>query len=143
MQNFQSQLNGDRVREIITEECNRINRLLIEKNISYGNSALEPINIFSHADAEDQINVRIDDKLNRIKKGSEFGTEDTELDLVGYLILKRVLRRVEDEAKVDVPAYDDGLPHCERLSKQERDIILGGATGSQSCCSRQTKGFSG
>jgi len=38
----------------------------------------------------------IDDKLNRIAKGeqTEKVPEDTELDLIGYLILSRVLRRL-------------------------------------------------
>lgn len=71
-----------------------IETLLIEKNKAYGNSFAEPINVFTKADALEQLDVRIDDKLNRIKKGSEFQGDDTELDLIGYLILKRVLRRV-------------------------------------------------
>jgi hypothetical protein len=66
--------------------------MLVEKNISYGNSFAEPIGIFSKVDALAQLDVRVDDKLNRIAKGQEYGTEDTEMDLIGYLILKRVLR---------------------------------------------------
>jgi 4-diphosphocytidyl-2C-methyl-D-erythritol kinase len=80
--------------ELIDRECENIKALLIAKNKAYGNSFAEPINIFCQLSAEDQINVRIDDKLNRIKKGQdkEAVPEDTELDLIGYLILKRVLR---------------------------------------------------
>jgi hypothetical protein len=80
--------------ELIDRECENIKALLIAKNKAYGNSFADPINIFSNATPEEQINVRIDDKLNRIKKGQdkEAVPEDTELDLIGYLILKRVLR---------------------------------------------------
>ena len=80
--------------ELIDRECENIKALLIAKNKAYGNSFQEPINIFCKLSAEDQINCRIDDKLNRIKKGQdkEAVPEDTELDLIGYLILKRVLR---------------------------------------------------
>jgi hypothetical protein len=80
--------------ELIDRECENIKALLIAKNKAYGNSFADPINIFCKLSAEDQINVRIDDKLNRIKKGQETDLvpEDTELDLIGYLILKRVLR---------------------------------------------------
>ena len=80
--------------ELIDRECENIKALLIAKNKAYGNSFADPINIFSQATPAEQINVRIDDKLNRIKKGQdkEAVPEDTELDLIGYLILKRVLR---------------------------------------------------
>lgn len=74
----------------ILDEVIRVGTLLLEKNISYGNSALSPIGIFAKQDAGSQIDVRIDDKLNRIKNGSEFSGDDTILDLVGYLMLKLV-----------------------------------------------------
>jgi hypothetical protein len=82
--------------EQIDRECENVKSLLIAKNKAYGNSFQEPINIFSQATSEEQINIRIDDKLNRIKKGQDKDAvpEDTELDLIGYLILKRVLRNV-------------------------------------------------
>ena len=41
--------------------------LLIEKNESYGDSALEPANIFASGNAVDNLCARIDDKLMRIK----------------------------------------------------------------------------
>ena len=65
-----------------------ITDLLKEKNKAYGNSALEPANIFSQANAVDSLCARIDDKLMRIKnKGIYDATEDTIHDLVGYLLL--------------------------------------------------------
>lgn len=39
--------------------------MLLAKNAAYGNSALEPVRIFSKADPTEQIRVRIDDKLSR------------------------------------------------------------------------------
>jgi len=60
--------------------------LLIQKNDAYGDSALNPLRIFSKADSAEQIRVRIDDKLSRIRRGHAAG-EDAERDLVGYLIL--------------------------------------------------------
>ena len=80
------------VQKLIMQECDRIADLLVSKNQAYGSSFSEPINIFSKVSALEQLDVRIDDKINRIAKGSEYGTEDTELDLIGYLVLKRVLR---------------------------------------------------
>ena len=75
----------------IIGEMLSIANLLIDKNISYGSSFDSPINIFSKATSKEQLYVRIDDKLNRIKKGKEYASEDTVLDLIGYLVLLRVL----------------------------------------------------
>lgn len=85
------------VQDLIDDECRNIKIMLIEKNKSYGNSAIEPTKYFSKLNWEDRVNVRIDDKINRIAKGSEFIGEDTELDLIGYLILKRVGRQFHKE----------------------------------------------
>jgi hypothetical protein len=66
---------------------------LLEKNKAYGNSALDPVRIFSKADAVEQIKVRIDDKLSRIKRGTELQGEDSLTDLRGYLVLLEVAKR--------------------------------------------------
>jgi len=47
-----------------------IRELLISKNIKYGNSALEPLGVFSQLSAKEGLLIRIDDKLKRIKNGS-------------------------------------------------------------------------
>ena len=78
----------------LTNVLNSIRDLLLYKNKMYGNSALEPVRVFSKASPIEQINVRIDDKLSRIKSSGNSGSdEDTEWDLLGYLILKRVALR--------------------------------------------------
>ncbi len=61
--------------------------MVIEKGKSYGDSIGSPVRIFSKAGAKDGLQVRIDDKLSRIAKGSEFQGDDTLKDLVGYLAL--------------------------------------------------------
>lgn len=71
----------------IANKCDAIKALLVEKNLSYGNSALEPIRLFSSADPNESLLVRIDDKLSRIARGAEFRNEDTLTDLIGYLVL--------------------------------------------------------
>lgn len=65
---------------------------LLAKNAAYGDSALNPVRVFSKADPLEQINVRLDDKLSRLMRGEDAG-EDTEGDLLGYLVLKRVAMR--------------------------------------------------
>ena len=75
-------------KEQIKDVTGRVYRMLAEKNEAYGNSALEPINIFSKGDAVESLQARIDDKLARIKnRGVNDETEDTLFDMCGYLIL--------------------------------------------------------
>lgn len=80
----------------ILRTANAVRDLLLEKNKAYGDSALEPSNIFAKGSAVENICCRIDDKLMRIKnKGINDSTEDTIQDLIGYLILLKIA--VEDE----------------------------------------------
>jgi hypothetical protein len=73
---------------IVLEE---IRDLLIAKNQKYGNSALEPLGVFSQLSAKEGLLVRIDDKLKRIKNGSlERDDEDVINDLIGYLVLLKI-----------------------------------------------------
>lgn len=86
------------VRARIARKCDDIKELLLEKNAAYGNSALDPLRIFSRANPVEQIKVRLDDKLSRIARGSETSIkEDTPRDLCGYLILLMVAQDVETE----------------------------------------------
>tara|TARA_R100000654_G_scaffold74500_1_gene109022 strand:+ start:426 stop:767 length:342 start_codon:yes stop_codon:yes gene_type:complete len=74
--------------EQVTKE---VVNLLKEKNKAYGNTALNPPNIFSKLDSAEAICARIDDKLSRIKnKGINDQTEDTINDLIGYLLLLKM-----------------------------------------------------
>ena len=89
-------ISKERAQALIVEECEAIRALLLAKNEAYGNSALEPMRVFSRASAVEQILVRIDDKLSRLARGENAG-EDVVLDLIGYLVLLRVARRSETE----------------------------------------------
>jgi len=86
------------VAKMIEEECDELKTLLLAKNEAYGNSALEPVRVFSKASAKEQLLVRIDDKLSRIAKGKAAG-EDVTKDLLGYLILLRIAERMEREGR--------------------------------------------
>ena len=74
--------------------CHEIAHMLIDKNISYGNSALDPARIFSTADATEQLKVRIDDKLNRVKNNQGYAGDNDIDDLIGYLILYKIAKSV-------------------------------------------------
>ena len=73
----------------ITEVMNELRVLLINKNEQYGDSVLEPIRIFSKASIDEQVKVRIDDKINRLLQGDDSleSDEDVIKDLIGYLVL--------------------------------------------------------
>jgi len=69
----------------------KITNLLKEKNEAYGNTALNPTNIFSKLDSTEAICARIDDKLARIaNRGINDETEDTVDDVIGYLLLLKM-----------------------------------------------------
>ena len=89
----------DTVQKEIHKVCDDIAELLITKNRKYGNSALQPSRIFSKASPIEQINVRIDDKLSRIKNEKEDEDEDVLFDLLGYLVLKKVCLNLQKKVK--------------------------------------------
>jgi len=85
-------------KDLILEVSAEVTNLLLEKNAAYGDSALNPVGIFSEGNAVDSLCARIDDKLMRIKsKGITDATEDTVQDLIGYLILLKIALRQQDE----------------------------------------------
>jgi hypothetical protein len=89
--------------EDILAVCLDLAGFLCEKNLAYGNAAFEPINIFCKADAETQVRMAIDNKLNRLLHGSEFQGDDTLLDLAGYIVILYAIqaRNRRSEAPVE------------------------------------------
>ena len=85
--------------QAISDVCEQIKSLLLEKNRKYGNSALQPLRVFSRAGAEEQMLVRMDDKLSRIKNRQDDDDEDPFMDLAGYLILFMANRRINEAQK--------------------------------------------
>ena len=95
-----------------------IEKMLIAKNEKYGNSALEPLGVFSQLSAKEGLLVRIDDKLKRIKNGSlDKDDEDVINDLIGYLVLLKI--HANHESSFDEV---DGS-HNWRDIKQKQELI--------------------
>ena len=123
---------GAGVPGMIAQACYELRDFLHEKNRKYGNSALDPVRILSKASPVEQILVRIDDKLSRLRSGQTDDTEDVEWDLLGYLLLLRVARKHETASKTwagleialrkDAPAASSDQPYAlkdnEALSQQ-------------------------
>jgi len=101
----------------ISAVCDGIKNMLLEKNRAYGDSALNPMRVFSRADAIEQIKVRIDDKLSRLSRGSALpdeSLEDTVNDLMGYLVLLKIAK-MRDKPSIDVsgPSSDKATPDSD------------------------------
>jgi hypothetical protein len=94
---------------VIAEVCDEIKILLMEKNRKYGDSALNPSRIFSKSDAVEQIKVRIDDKLTRLKNQQGDEDEDVVQDLIGYLVLLRVAQRKLRNQKSNITVQASGM----------------------------------
>lgn len=81
-------------KEEVSSILDEIRDMLVSKNEKYGNSALEPIGVFSKLSPKEGLLIRIDDKLKRIKNGSlEKDDEDVVNDLIGYLVLLKILAK--------------------------------------------------
>ena len=92
-----ARMNPEQTSRMIESECDAVKAMLLDKNKKYGNSALDPIRVFSSSDPCEQIKVRIDDKLSRIRNQSSSVSDDEDavMDLIGYLILFRIAGKMK------------------------------------------------
>ena len=74
----------------ISNICDSLKETLLEKNRKYGDSALHPVRVFSKASPVEQILVRLDDKLSRLRTRAIDEDEDVVMDLMGYLVLLKI-----------------------------------------------------
>ena len=95
----------------IRAKCAEIADVLAEKNRSYGGSALNPLNVFSQADAREGLAIRIDDKLARQQAAPGAFGEDQVLDLTAYLVLYVIAQDLE------IDETDAAKESVDRLSK--------------------------
>lgn len=83
---YQLEENSLEFSEQLSTFLNSFEKLLMAKNKAYGNSALEPMNVFSKASSAEVISQQIDHKISRIKNSEEPVKNDV-IDLMGYLTL--------------------------------------------------------
>jgi hypothetical protein len=86
----------------------KIRDMIIEKNRKYGDSALSPVRVFSKSPIDEQIRVRLDDKISRLQSGQLDDDEDVIMDLVGYLVLllvHRDMKSVPNEPVNNINVY--------------------------------------
>ena len=118
-------INEDNLtQQIIKEVCDNLAEFLIGKNRAYGNSALEPMRVFSSASTQEQLFVRIDDKLSRIMRGKEYPGDDTIDDLLGYLVLYKVYLRMANgnqESSGEESAREESGSEATQESRREEN----------------------
>ena len=72
----------------IVEVCDNMKSLLLYKNQKYGDSALNPNNIFYKGDSTNSIKIRLDDKIGRIKNNTDEILKINDVaDIIGYCTL--------------------------------------------------------
>ena len=72
----------------ITEITDAMRELLLYKNQKYGDSALQPKQIFYKGDATNSILIRLDDKLGRIMANADETPRINDVaDIIGYCTL--------------------------------------------------------
>jgi len=91
----------------IREVCDGLRDLLIQKNRAYGDSALNPKNIFSKLPAGEAIKIRLDDKLSRIIGGdAKAFDEDPIKDIMGYLVLLTIANKRASQSETKAQEED-------------------------------------
>ena len=111
---------------LIREECDAIKAMLLEKNKKYGDSCLDPLRIASKAPIDEQIRVRIDDKLSRWSRCAGEDDEDVVADLIGYFVLLRVHRRkvAGDTLRGGVVASAEPLPDTIEEGRERMTAMM-------------------
>lgn len=91
MPEFGLETSAEKIKIVFAE----VQEMLLQKNEQYGDSALSPNRIFSKASTDEQLKVRIDDKLNRLILGNDSMESDDDVirDLIGYFVLLLVSQR--------------------------------------------------
>jgi hypothetical protein len=111
--------------EQVYKVLGEIQEMLIAKNEKYGNSALEPLGVFSQLSAKEGLLVRIDDKLKRIKNGSlDKDDEDVVNDLIGYLVLLKIYNQSKPRATHGWREIKEKQDLVKKLQQELRDEII-------------------
>ena len=75
----------------IADKFDYLKEFVLAKNRKYGDSALNPVRVFSKADRKQGLLVRLDDKISRLMKGNLELDHELVRDIIGYLVLYDVM----------------------------------------------------
>lgn len=82
--------------EKITDILSAMENVLQVKNARYGDSAIQPLNVFTAVEPSNPICIRLDDKLSRVKNSNTIRINDV-CDIIGYLVLLLAQKNVTKE----------------------------------------------
>lgn len=103
----------------VSEILDAMKDLLKYKNAKYGDSALNPNNIFYKGSATNSILIRLDDKIGRIRnrKTEEVSVNDV-ADIIGYctLLLASMDIGADDIEKFKDWRIDSLIQRCDKIS---------------------------
>jgi hypothetical protein len=123
MQNMSNQTD---TQKNIENVCDEIKYLLLSKNKKYGDSALNPVRLFSKINATEQLLVRIDDKLSRISRGAGLVASDEDVinDLIGYLVLLKISLTANNKPNDSISNWDGSdITQFDNVSKARDNIV--------------------
>jgi hypothetical protein len=83
--------------KIIKEVCNTLAKQVIKKNVSYGGSIFRENPLMRGKSPSDTIKTEIGHKLNRLVFGNNDYEENDLIDLLGYIILLEVEKKLQEE----------------------------------------------
>jgi len=86
-------VDNDLQNYLIDLVCDKLKETLKEKNKSYGGNVFNPLRVNKKMKNTDMIDVRISDKISRIVRGEQYGSDNDFTDLAGYLLLRDAVRR--------------------------------------------------
>ena len=85
---YETKTEPPTTRDKIIDITNAMQDLLLYKNEKYGDSALNPNNVFYKGDSTNSILIRLDDKIGRIKNNTEEKPRTNDVcDIIGYCVL--------------------------------------------------------
>lgn len=102
---------------------------LREKNKRYGNSALEPANIFYKGSANDSIRIRLDDKLKRVFNSDTLRKNDL-FDILGYLVLLCISENLKELG--DAETFEEKVDAVVKLFDHTTSNYLNGCVNQSS-----------
>ena len=91
----------DQENAVIAKVCDEFKTFLTGKNTAYNGAFAQDVKYGgSTIAAMDTINVRITDKIRRLQSGNTYAGDNDEEDLLGYLILKKVLKTLQSAEEI-------------------------------------------
>ena len=77
----------NKIQKKLSEKFEYWKEFVKAKNKKYGDSAINPVRIFSKAGSKEGILIRLDDKISRLIRGNLELDQELIRDIVGYLAL--------------------------------------------------------